>query len=305
MSDISAQAASAGHRALRAPADRSRAIALALGIIGVITLTGMIGVLALRREEAPTSLVLATTTSARDTGLLDHLVPLVRESLRIEMRYVAVGSGQALEYGRRCDADVLMTHSPAAEQAFMDQGYGDSRKEVFYNEYVLVGPESDPAGLHGTHNGTAALRLIHDFGARFATRGDSSGTHVAEQRLWAQAGFDYSTEINVPSNSWYVNVSAGMLVTMQRAAELEAYTLADTGTWYAKEGSLDLALHVDGDPRLFNQYSVVTLSEAKCPGVAHGAARAFQEWIASSAGQEAVGKFEVNGRQLFHPNAKP
>jgi len=271
----------------------------------VITLTGMIGVLALRREAAPTSLILATTTSTRDTGLLDYLVPLVRETLRIEMRYVAVGSGQALEYGRRCDADVLMTHSPSAEKAFMDQGYGDSRREVFYNEYVLVGPGSDPAGVHGTHNGTAALRLIHDLQARFATRGDSSGTHVAEQRLWALAGFDYSMEINIPSNSWYLNVSAGMLVTMQRASELKAYTLADTGTWYANEASLDLTLHVDGDSRLFNQYSVITLSKTKCPDVEHGAAVAFQRWLGSTAGQDAVGGFKVNGRQLFHPNAKP
>jgi tungstate transport system substrate-binding protein len=283
----------------------ARTLAIALGTIGAITLTGMVGLLAVAPGPGAVPMLLATTTSTRDTGLLDHLAPLVRESLGIDLRYVAVGTGQALEYGRRCDADVVMVHSPPAEQAFMDQGYGEERREVFYNEFLLVGPPADPAALHGAADAAAALQKVQSTQSRFASRGDSSGTHAAERRLWELAGFDYERDIDARGNAWYVNVSGGMLVTLQRASELAAYTLADSGTWYAHESSLDLALHVDRDPTLKNQYSVLTLSRSNCPRVNHAAAGSFQSWLASPAGQDAAGAFEVDGKQLFHPNAKP
>ena len=269
-----------------------RKLTLALTLLALVAFAG--GALA-----AETILV-GTTTSTADTGLLDNLVPKILKDTGLEMRWIAVGTGKALEHGKNCDVDILMVHAPAAEKKFIAEGNGVSREEFMYNDFVLVGPVKDPAKIKG--KGVAdALKAIIAAKAPFASRGDDSGTHKAEQALWKNAGLALPDK-----ESWYIGVGQGMLVTLRLAAERGAYTLTDRGTWIAFEakdhGKSGLAIISEGDKLLQNQYSIILLAP-KCSKIKHEAARKLQAWFLSRAGQQAIADFKLEGKGLFTPNA--
>jgi tungstate transport system substrate-binding protein len=238
---------------------------------------------------APPALVLATTTSARDSGLLDVLLPKFREETGIAVDHVAVGTGQALEIGRRGDADLLLTHSRPAEEAFVAEGFAESRTEVFWNDFVIVGPAGDPAGARQSEDALDALRRIAEAKASFVSRGDDSGTHQLEQRLWQELKLE-------PSGDWYNSVGEGMAHTLRVANELQAYTLADRGTWLAQRERLDLAIVHAGDPRLVNQYALLVVHPKKHPHRNTAAARTFAEFLLEPPTQQLIAEF---GRDQF------
>ena len=247
------------------------------------------------------TLRMATTTSTQDTGLLDVLGPAFQKDTGVELQWTAVGTGKALKLGEDCNVDVLMVHAPKAEKEFLDKGFGMDRKEIFYNDFVLVGPLKDPAKVKGL-TASAALKAIASAKAVFVSRGDDSGTHKAEQGLWKAA------ELPLPDkDAWYVSAGQGMLATLAMAAERGAYTLADRGTWYKFEadqkGKSPLAIVVEGDKPLLNQYSVMPVYPKHCPSVRADLAKKFSDWITSAKAQKLVGDFKVAGKPLFTPNA--
>jgi len=248
-------------------------------------------------------LLLATTTSTANSGLLDEIIPDFEDRYNCIVKITPVGTGQALEMGRRGDADVLLVHAPTSEIKFVEQGYGTERTLVMYNEFIIVGPPADPAGIKGLVNTTTALNGIQERKTNFASRGDDSGTHKKERSLWSEAGFDYSSEVDIPDNNWYLSVSAGMGDTLTRANELEAYTLTDEGTYFAYQSDLDLDVIVKGAPSLINQYSVIPVNPDKHSHVKDDLAEDFVEWLVSENVQEMIGDFEANGKTLFTPNA--
>jgi tungstate transport system substrate-binding protein len=250
---------------------------------------------------AADTLRMATTTSTQDTGLLDALGPAFQKDTGVELQWTAVGTGKALKLGEDCNVDVLMVHAPKAEKEFLDKGFGMDRKEIFYNDFVLVGPLKDPAKVKGL-TASAALKAIASAKAVFVSRGDDSGTHKAEQGLWKAA------ELPLPDkDAWYVSAGQGMLATLAMAAERGAYTLADRGTWYKFEadqkGKSPLAIVVEGDKPLLNQYSVMPVNPKHCPSVRADLAKKFSDWITSAKAQKLVGDFKVAGKPLFTPNA--
>lgn len=251
------------------------------------------------RAAAQDSLILATTTSTQDSGLLDDLLPRFEKATGIRVKTIAVGSGEALAMGRRGDADVLLVHSRAAEDEFLAGGFGALRLDVMYNDFVLVGPPSDPASVRGLPALDAVKRLAEK-GALFASRDDRSGTHARELDLWRRAGIDPK------GKSWYVATGQGMGETARIASEKKAYTLADRGTFLALRKSLDLAVLVEGDATLRNSYRVLVVSPEKHPKVRAAAARRFAEWLVSEEAQRAIGAFgrERFGQPLFVPDAK-
>ena len=245
-------------------------------------------------------LMMATTTSTEDTGLLPVLAEAFKKKSGIELRWVAVGTGRALEIGKNCDADVLMVHAPEAEKKFMDEGAGKTRTQIMFNDFVLVGPMSDPAKVKGM-SVAEALKAIAGKKDVFVSRGDKSGTHMAELKLWQGAGMTAPDK-----ESWYVSTGQGMLQSMRMAAEKSGYVLADRGTWIKFESmpeGKNMAIIVEGDPSLRNQYSVITLNPEKCPKIKHEAADAFAKWISSPEGQEVIAGFKVMDKPLFFPNA--
>lgn len=248
---------------------------------------------------AQDSLILATTTSTQDSGLLDDLLPRFEKATGLRVKTIAVGSGEALAMGRRGDADVLLVHSKAAEDEFMAGGFGALRLDVMYNDFVLVGPPSDPAGVRG-RTILDSLRRISGAGALFASRDDRSGTHARELDLWKKAGIDPK------GKAWYVATGQGMGETARIASEKKAYTLADRGTFLALRKTLDLAVLVEGDASLRNSYRVLVVSPEKHPKVRAAAARRFAEWLVSDEAQRAIGAFgrERFGQPLFVPDAK-
>ncbi|MBN2038803.1 MAG: substrate-binding domain-containing protein [Spirochaetes bacterium] len=246
-------------------------------------------------------LKLATTTSTADTGLLDYLLPIIEEDTGIEVQYIAVGTGKALEYGRNCDVDALMVHAPDAEKKFINDGYGIERKLIMYNDFIIIGPESDPAGLKGK-SVRQAFGIIAVKRASFVSRGDNSGTHKKETGLWKSAG------LKVPDKQkWYIQSGQGMMNTITIAEERSAYTMADRGTYikYAdiRKGKQSLVIIVEGDPDLRNQYSVMAINPERCDNVKYETAKKFSEWIISPKAQKAIGDFKLMGKQLFIPNA--
>ncbi|UCF08603.1 MAG: ABC transporter permease [Thermoplasmata archaeon] len=249
------------------------------------------------------TLLLATTTSTANSGLLDYILPEFEERYDCTVKVTPVGTGQALEMGRRGDVDVLMVHAPSKEEDFVREGYGTQRFAVCYNYFVIVGPTSDPADIKNANNVSDAVKIIFSSESTFVSRGDDSGTHTMEKALWEAAGYDYNSEIDIPENGWYYSVSAGMGNTLVRANELEAYTLTDEGTFYAYEGSLDLDVVLREDPNLLNQYSIIPVNPGKFTHVNFEAAWDFVEWITSESTQERIGDFEANGHNLFVPNA--
>ncbi len=249
-------------------------------------------------RAAPT-LNLATTTSTQDSGLLDVLVPRFREQSGIEVKVVAVGTGQALELGRREDADVLLVHDPAAEQRFVAEGHGVGRRQVMCNDFVLVGPPADPAGVNGQVSAAEAFRRIAEKEAPFVSRGDESGTHVKERAVWQKAGVE-------PKGGWYVRAGAGMGQVLRMASEKRAYTLSDRGTFLALRGGLELAVLAEGDPLLVNQYSVIRVNPEKHPHVRKEAAEKFADFLLAPETQRLIADFGKNryGQPLFFPGSR-
>jgi tungstate transport system substrate-binding protein len=244
-------------------------------------------------DEGP-ALTLATTTSTQDTGLLDVLAPMFEKDTGTQVKVVAVGSGQALELGRRGDADVLLTHAPDAEQRFMAEGYGEQRTPVMHNDFVLVGPQADPAGVAGETSIAESFRRIAQEEALFISRGDESGTHTKELQIWHLA------EIQ-PQGQWYLQAGASMAAVLRMASEKAAYTLSDRGTFAAQRSGLELVVLSQGDPKLRNPYAVIVVSRQKHPHVRHEAARRFAEFLVSPQVQQTISQFGVEefGEPLF------
>ncbi len=245
------------------------------------------------------SIVVSSTTSTQDSGLFGHILPLFKKKTGIEVKVVSQGTGQALDTGRRGDADVVFVHAKAQEDKFVADGFGVKRFPVMYNDFVLIGPKSDPAGIKGSKDIAAALTKIKDKGASFISRGDKSGTHAAELNLWKAAGVDIEKE----KGAWYKSIGQGMGAALNTASAGNAYVLADRGTWISFKNRGDLVVAVEGDKRLFNQYGVMLVNPAKHPNVKKEFGQQFVDWLVSAEGQKAIADYKINGEQLFYPNA--
>ncbi|WP_280156567.1 substrate-binding domain-containing protein [Piscinibacter sp. XHJ-5] len=246
------------------------------------------------------SIVMASTTSTEQSGLFAHLLPAFKKATGIDVKVVAVGTGQALDMGRRGDADVLFVHDTAAEEKLVAEGFGLARTDVMYNDFVLVGPAGDPAATRGKDIVSALGRLASSK-ASFISRGDKSGTHAAELRYWKAAGI----EAPATKMSGYKECGCGMGPALNIASSSEAYALTDRGTWLSFKNRGGLAVLVEGDKRLFNQYGVIVVNPARHPHVKKALAQAFADWIVSREGQDAISGYRIGGEQLFFPNAKP
>jgi len=254
---------------------------------------------ALPSSAANPFITVASTTSTEQSGLFKHLLPAATKATGIDIHVVAVGTGQALDMGRRCDADVELVHDKVAEQKFLDEGYGVTRHDVMYNDFVLIGPRSDPAHVKGLGI-DAALKKIAEAKPPFVSRADKSGTWAAEVRAWKHAGIDIAKE----KGPWYKETGSGMGPALNTASAMNAYLLADRGTWLSFKNRGDLEVVVQGDPALFNQYGVMLVNPAKCPKVKKDLGQRFIDWLVSPAGQQAIASYKINGQQLFFPNAK-
>ena len=243
-------------------------------------------------------IVVASTTSTEQSGLFGHLLPQFKQASGIDVRVVALGTGQALDMGRRGDADVVFVHDQVAEEKFVAEGFGLQRRPVMYNDFVLIGPKSDPAGTRG-NDITAALGKLAASNAAFVSRGDKSGTHAAELRYWKAAGVD----VAAAKPAGYKECGCGMGPALNIAASSNAYVLADRGTWLSFKNRADLAVLVEGDKRLFNQYGVIVVNPARHPHVKKDLAQAFADWVVSPAGQTAIAGYKIGGEQLFFANA--
>jgi len=243
-------------------------------------------------------IIIASTTSTEQSGLFAHLLPLFEKASGIKARVVALGTGQALDLARRGDADVVFVHDPDAEERFVTEGHGVKRLQVMYNDFVLVGPQSDPARARGK-DVLEALRRIAAARLPFVSRGDRSGTHAAELRYWGLAGIDLARE----KGTWYRDTGSGMGPALNTAVSMNAYILADRGTWLSFRNRGELGILVEGDTRLFNQYGVILVNSARHPHVKQTEGQAFIDWLVSPAGQQAIAAYKVGGKQLFFPNA--
>jgi tungstate transport system substrate-binding protein len=252
--------------------------------------------LALQPVRAQTFITVASTTSTEQSGLFKDLLPAFTKDTGVEARVVAVGTGQALDMGRRGDADVVFVHDRAAEEKFLAEGFGVQRLPVMYNDFVIVGPKADPAGAAGK-DVVAALRKISGRQAPFASRADKSGTHAAELRYWKDAG------VEKPAGAWYRETGSGMGPTLNTAAGMGAYALADRGTWLSFRNRDGLVILVEGDQRLFNQYGVMLVNPARHAHVKREAGQKFVDWLVSPRGQAAIAAYRIGGEQLFFPNA--
>jgi tungstate transport system substrate-binding protein len=245
------------------------------------------------------SIVVASTTSTQDSGLFGYLLPIFKAKTGIEVKVIAQGTGQALDTARRGDADVVFVHAKAQEEKFLAEGFGVKRFDVMYNDFVLIGPKSDPAGIKGKDIETA-LKTIQAKSAPFVSRGDRSGTHSAELALWRQAGID----IAASKGAWYREIGQGMGAALNTAGAMNAYVLSDRGTWLSYKNRGDLEIVVEGDNRLFNQYGVMLVNPAKHPTVKQQLGQAFIDWIVSPEGQASIAGYKIDGQQLFFPDAE-
>jgi tungstate transport system substrate-binding protein len=246
------------------------------------------------------SIVVSSTTSTQDSGLFGHILPLFKQKTGIDVKVIAQGTGQALDTGRRGDADVVFVHAKSAEEKFLAEGQGVKRYPVMYNDFVLIGPKSDPAGVKGMKDITKALQMIKDKQAPFISRGDRSGTHLAELALWNKnAGID----IEKDKGPWYKSIGQGMGAALNTASASNAYVLSDRGTWISFKNKGDLAIAVEGDKLLFNQYGVMLVNPEKHPNVKKDLGQQFIDWLVSPEGQKAIANYKINGEQLFYPNA--
>lgn len=244
-------------------------------------------------------IILQSTTSTENSGLFKHILPIFKAKTGIDVRVVAVGTGQALKNGEKGDGDVVLVHAKAAEEKFIADGFGVKRIEVMYNDYVIVGPDSDPAKVAGSKDAVAAMKKIADAKAPFASRGDDSGTHKAELDLWKPAGVD----VKAASGDWYRSTGSGMGPTLNTASGMNAYALTDRGTWISFKNRGSLRIVVEGDTKLFNQYGVMLVNPAKHPHVKAKEGQAFIDWLTGAEGQNAIRSFKIDGEQLFFPNA--
>jgi tungstate transport system substrate-binding protein len=264
-------------------------------VLALATAAVLVAAPALAQEK---SIVVASTTSTEQSGLFKHILPLFERKTGIRVRVVAQGTGQALDTGRRGDADVVFVHDRAAELKFVADGFGVERREVMYNDFVVVGPAADPAKTKGSKDTVDAFRRIAAARAPFASRGDKSGTHAAELRFWKEAGIAVGKE----QAAWYRETGSGMGPTLNTAAAMNAYALADRGTWLSFKNRQSLVIVIDGDAKLFNQYGVMLVNPARHAHVKKDLGMAFIEWITSPEGQAAIASYEIGGEQLFFPN---
>jgi tungstate transport system substrate-binding protein len=256
-------------------------------------------VLIAQADAQQPTITVASTTSTEQSGLFGYLLPRFTEATNIGVKVVAVGTGQALDIGRRGDADVVFVHDKPAEDKFMTEGQGVKRFDVMYNDFVIVGPKSDPAHIAGDRDVVKALRKIAAAKAPFISRGDRSGTHEAELRLWKQAGIDVATA----KDGWYREIGQGMGPALNMASSSNAYLLSDRGTWLSFRNRGELAILTEGDKRLFNQYGVMLVNPQKHPAVKAKEGQAFIDWLISPKGQDTIAGYKVGGEQLFFPNA--
>jgi tungstate transport system substrate-binding protein len=263
----------------------------------ILAATALAGASAHAQEKFIT---VASTTSTEQSGLFGFILPIFQKSTGIQVRVVALGTGQALDLARRGDADVVFVHDPAAERKFVGEGYGIGHRQVMYNDFVLIGPKSDPAKVAGGKDITAALKRIQAAQAPFVSRGDRSGTHAAELRLWKDAGIDIAAQ----KGPWYRETGSGMGPALNTASAMNAYILADRGTWVSFKNRAELAIVVEGDKRLFNQYGVMLVNPARHPHVKRELGQAFVDWVVSPDGQRAIAQYRIGGEQLFFPNAE-
>jgi len=245
------------------------------------------------------SIVVASTTSTQDSGLFSYLLPIFKQKTGIDVKVVAQGTGQALDTARRGDADVVFVHAKAAEEKFLSDGFGVKRFPVMYNDFVLIGPKGDPAGIKGSKDIVASLKAIKDKAAPFVSRGDRSGTHIAELALWKAAGID----IEKTKGDWYKSIGQGMGAALNTASASNAYVLADRATWLEFKNRDELGVAVEGDKRLFNQYGVMLVNPKKHPAVKAQLGQQFIDWLVSPEGQNVIAGYKINGEQLFYPNA--
>ena len=246
------------------------------------------------------SIILQSTTSTDNSGLYNYLLPRYANSSGTTVHVVAVGTGQALENARNCDGDIVIAHARQLELDFVANGYGTERHDLMYNDFVVIGPKSDPASVAGSGSIDQAMQKIVTRGGNFASRGDGSGTNRAERRLWQTAGFTPDSK----TNEWYLETGMGMGATLNFAVQANAYTISDRATWLAFGNKSNHTILFDGDPALFNQYGVIPVSPEKCPTIRHDEARAFRDWLVSAEGQTAIADFQKHGSQLFFPNAR-
>jgi len=276
---------------------RRRWIGLAAGLFAALLCNGI----AMSANAGDRFIVVASTTSTQDSGLFDYLLPIFTAKTGIEVRVVAKGTGEAIKLAQAGDADVLFVHHKPSEEKFVADGFGVKRYQLMYNDFLIVGPKADPAGIAGTHDVVDALKKIAAAKAPFASRGDDSGTNKAETALWKAAEIDPKQA----SGTWYRETGSGMGPTLNTAAGMGAYTLTDRATWLAFQNKGDLVASVEGDQRLFNQYGVTLVNPAKFPHVKAADGQAFIDWLVSPEGQKAIADFKVQGQSVFFPNAEP
>jgi tungstate transport system substrate-binding protein len=251
-------------------------------------------------SAAEKAIVLASTTSVEASGLLAHILPQFTAKTGITVNVVAQGTGKAIDTARRGDADLLLVHDPEAEQHFMDEGDGATRRQIAWNDFVIVGPSADPAHVRGGHDSVAALKAIATAQAPFVSRGDKSGTNAAELRLWKAGGFTPDT---LNAEKWYRDIGGGMGQALNAASAMNAYTLSDRGTWLSFSNKGSLVISVEGDSRLINRYDVIELNPQKHSGAKLDDAKIFADWLVSAEGQQAIGAYQVKGEKLFNPSA--
>ncbi|KQU87750.1 sulfate transporter [Mesorhizobium sp. Root102] len=245
------------------------------------------------------SIVVASTTSTQDSGLFDYLLPIFKAKTGIDVKVIAQGTGQALDMARRGDADLVFVHAKEQELKFLEEGFGVKRFDVMYNDFVLIGPKRDPAGVKGTTDITAAFDTIRIKKAPFVSRGDKSGTNSAELKLWKESGVD----IDMAKGAWYRDIGQGMGAALNTAGAMNAYVLSDRGTWLSFKNRGDLEIVVEGDKRLFNQYGVMLVNPEKFPTVKADLGQSFIDYLVSAEGQKAIANYQIDGQQLFFPNA--
>lgn len=245
------------------------------------------------------SIIVQSTTSTANSGLYDYILPMFKDKTGITVNVVAVGTGQAIKNAQNCDGDVLLVHAKSSEEKFVAEGYGGPRTDLMYNDFVIVGPPTDPAGVAGSSDAAASLKKIADSGSLFASRGDDSGTHKKEKSLWKAAGVDTATG----SGKWYRETGSGMGATLNAGLGMGAYVLTDRATWISFKNKGDFKIAVEGDKSLFNQYGVIPVSKEKCPSVKVDLAQEFSNWLLSAEGQNAIRSYKREGQQLFFPNA--
>jgi tungstate transport system substrate-binding protein len=269
-----------------------RTVIAALALGAIVTTTPL-------AQAQDKSIVVASTTSTQDSGLFDYLLPIVKQKTGITVKVVAQGTGQALDTGRRGDADVVFVHAKSAEQKFLSEGESTRRYPVMYNDFVLIGPKSDPAGIKGMKDVGKAFTTIKDKQASFISRGDKSGTHIAELNLWKESGVD----IEKDKGAWYKSIGQGMGAALNTAGAGNAYVLSDRGTWINFKNKGDLDILVEGDKRMFNQYGVMLVNPEKHPNVKNDLGQQFIDYLVSPDGQKDIANYKIDGQQLFYPNA--